>query len=292
MHPFFSFIFIFGTYNINEFKMEDKRLFLLDGHALVYRAHFAFITRPLINSKGVNTSAVTGFVRTLWDLMVNQKPTHIAVAFDPKGGTFRHEYYPQYKANRDAQPEDITIAMKYIPAIVEAFNIPAVMVPNYEADDVIGTLAKQAEKEGYTVYMVTPDKDYAQLVSPNIYMYKPGRQGSDVDILGEKEILESWDISRVDQVIDVLGLQGDSVDNIPGIPGIGPKTAVALLKEYGTVENLIANADQLKGKQKENVIQFAEQGLMSKRLATIDINSPIQFDAEKFTLRPDQQRKN
>jgi len=291
MHPFFSFIFIFGTYNINEFKMEDKRLFLLDGHALVYRAHFAFITRPLINSKGVNTSAVTGFVRTLWDLMVNQKPTHIAVAFDPKGGTFRHEYYPQYKANRDAQPEDITIAMKYIPAIVEAFNIPAVMVPNYEADDVIGTLAKQAEKEGYTVYMVTPDKDYAQLVSPNIYMYKPGRQGSDVDILGEKEILESWDISRVDQVIDVLGLQGDSVDNIPGIPGIGPKTAVALLKEYGTVENLIANADQLKGKQKENVIQFAEQGLMSKRLATIDINSPIQFDAEKFTLDPINKEK-
>jgi DNA polymerase-1 len=291
MHPFFSFIFIFGTYNINEFKMEDKRLFLLDGHALVYRAHFAFITRPLINSKGVNTSAVTGFVRTLWDLMVNQKPTHIAVAFDPKGGTFRHEYYPQYKANRDAQPEDITIAMKYIPAIVEAFNIPAVMVPNYEADDVIGTLAKQAEKEGYTVYMVTPDKDYAQLVSPNIYMYKPGRQGSDVDILGEKEILESWDISRVDQVIDVLGLQGDSVDNIPGIPGIGPKTAVALLKEYGTVENLIANADQLKGKQKENVIQFAEQGLMSKRLATIDINSPIQFEAEKFTLDPINKEK-
>ncbi len=291
MHPFFSFIFTFGTCKFNEYKMEDKRLFLLDGHALVYRAHFAFITRPLINSKGVNTSAVTGFVRTLWDLMVNQKPTHIAVAFDPKGGTFRHEYYPQYKANRDAQPEDITIAMKYIPAIVEAFNIPVVMVPNYEADDVIGTLAKQAEKEGYTVYMVTPDKDYAQLVSPNIYMYKPGRQGSDVDILGEKEILEAWDISRVDQVIDVLGLMGDSVDNIPGIPGIGPKTAVALLKEYGTVENLIANADQLKGKQKENVIQFADQGLMSKRLATIDINSPIQFDAEKFTLDPINKEK-
>jgi len=271
--------------------MEDKRLFLLDGHALVYRAHFAFITRPLINSKGVNTSAVTGFVRTLWDLMVNQKPTHIAVAFDPKGGTFRHEYYPQYKANRDAQPEDITVAMKYIPAIVEAFNIPVVMVPNYEADDVIGTLAKQAEKEGYTVYMVTPDKDYAQLVSPNIYMYKPGRQGSDIDILGEKEILENWEIERVDQVIDVLGLQGDSVDNIPGIPGIGPKTAVALLKEYGSVENIIANAEQLKGKQKENVIQFADQAMLSKRLATIDINSPIQFDAQKFTLDPINKEK-
>jgi len=181
--------------------MEDKRLFLLDGHALVYRAHFAFIARPLINSKGVNTSAVSGFVRTLWDLMVNQKPTHIAVAFDPKGGTFRHEYYPLYKANRDAQPEDITVAMKYIPEIVEAFNIPAVTVTNFEADDVIGTLAKQAEKEGYTVYMVTPDKDYAQLVSPNIYIYKPGRQGNEVEILGEKEVLASWDIARVEQVM-------------------------------------------------------------------------------------------
>lgn len=271
--------------------MEDKRLFLLDGHALVYRAHFAFITRPLINSKGLNTSAITGFVRTLWDLMTNQKPTHIAVAFDPKGGTFRHEYYPQYKANRDAQPEDITIAMQYIPSIIEGFNIPVVMVQNYEADDVIGTLAKQAEKEGYTVYMVTPDKDYAQLVSPNIYMYKPGRQGNEVEILGEKEILANWDIERVDQVIDVLGLQGDSVDNIPGVPGIGPKTAVTLLKEFGSVENIIANADKLKGKQKENVINFAEQALMSKRLATIDINSPIQFDATRYNLDPMNKEK-
>jgi len=223
--------------------------------------------------------------------MTNQKPTHIAVAFDPKGGTFRHEYYPQYKANRDAQPEDITIAMQYIPSIIEAFNIPVVMVKNYEADDVIGTLAKQAEKEGYTVYMVTPDKDYAQLVSPNIYMYKPGRQGNEVEVLGEKEILANWEIDRVEQVIDVLGLQGDSVDNIPGVPGIGPKTAVTLLKEFGSVENIIANADKLKGKQKENVINFADQALLSKRLATIDINSPIQFDAEKFNLDPMNKEK-
>jgi DNA polymerase I len=271
--------------------MEDKRLFLLDGHALVYRAHFAFITRPLINSKGLNTSAITGFVRALWDLMINQKPTHIAVAFDPKGGTFRHEFFPAYKANRDAQPEDITIAMKYIPDIVDAFNIPVVMVPNYEADDVIGTLAKQAEKEGYTVYMVTPDKDYAQLVSENIYMYKPGRQGNEVEILGIKEVLENWDIERVEQVIDVLGLQGDSVDNIPGIPGIGPKTAVALLKEYGSVENIIANAENLKGKQKENVITYADQAMLSKRLATIDLNSPIQFDATRFNLDPMNKEK-
>jgi len=223
--------------------------------------------------------------------MTNQKPTHIAVAFDPKGGTFRHEYYPQYKANRDAQPEDITIAMQYIPSIIEAFNIPVVMVKNYEADDVIGTLAKQAEKEGYTVYMVTPDKDYAQLVSPNIYMYKPGRQGNEVEVLGEKEILANWEIDRVEQVIDVLGLQGDSVDNIPGVPGIGPKTAVTLLKEFGSLENIIANADKLKGKQKENVINFADQALLSKRLATIDINSPIQFDAEKFNLDPMNKEK-
>ena len=285
------FIHTFVQYQIRIIIMEDKRLFLLDGHALVYRAHFAFITRPLINSKGLNTSAITGFVRTLWDLMTNQKPTHIAVAFDPKGGTFRHEYYPQYKANRDAQPEDITIAMQYIPSIIEAFNIPVVMVKNYEADDVIGTLAKQAEKEGYTVYMVTPDKDYAQLVSPNIYMYKPGRQGNEVEVLGEKEILANWEIDRVEQVIDVLGLQGDSVDNIPGVPGIGPKTAVTLLKEFGSVENIIANADKLKGKQKENVINFADQALLSKRLATIDINSPIQFDAEKFNLDPMNKEK-
>ncbi len=271
--------------------MEDKRLFLLDGHALVYRAHFAFIARPLINSKGLNTSAITGFVRTLWDLMINQKPTHIAVAFDPKGNTFRHEVYPAYKANRDAQPEDVTLAMKYIPDIVEAFNIPAVMVPNYEADDVIGTLAKQAEREGYTVYMVTPDKDYAQLVSPNIYIYKPGRQGNDAEILGEKEILENWNIERVEQVIDVLGLQGDSVDNIPGIPGIGPKTAVLLLKEYGSVENILANAEKLKGKQKENVVQYADQALLSKQLATINIESPIQFDAERFNLDPMNKEK-
>ncbi len=285
------FIHTFVQYQIRIIIMEDKRLFLLDGHALVYRAHFAFITRPLINSKGLNTSAITGFVRTLWDLMTNQKPTHIAVAFDPKGGTFRHEYYPQYKANRDAQPEDITIAMQYIPSIIEAFNIPVVMVKNYEADDVIGTLAKQAEKEGYTVYMVTPDKDYAQLVSPNIYMYKPGRQGNEVEVLGEKEILANWEIDRVEQVIDVLGLQGDSVDNIPGVPGIGPKTAATLLKEFGSLENIIANADKLKGKQKENVINFADQALLSKRLATIDINSPIQFDAEKFNLDPMNKEK-
>ncbi|MBK8701472.1 MAG: DNA polymerase I [Saprospiraceae bacterium] len=265
--------------------MSDKKLFLLDGHALVYRAHFAFIQRPLINSKGINTSAVTGFMRTLWDLMQNQKPSHIAVAFDPKT-TFRHEYFPAYKANRDAQPEDISIAMPYIRSILEAMKIPILFRDNFEADDLIGTIAKQAEKEGYTVYMVTPDKDYGQLVSENIFMYKPSRQGNGVEVLGVKEILEQWEIDHVEQVIDALGLIGDSVDNIPGIPGIGPKTAVGLLKEYGSVENVIANADKIKGKNGERIREFAEQALLSKRLATINLESPIQFDENDFRIDP------
>jgi DNA polymerase-1 len=271
--------------------MEDKRLFLLDGHALVYRAHFAFITRPLINSKGVNTSAITGFTRTLWDLLQNQKPTHIAVAFDPPSPTFRHEMFEEYKANRDEQPEDISIALPYIQDIVKAFNIPIVMVEGYEADDVIGTLAKKAEKDGYTVYMVTPDKDYAQLVSDKVFMYKPSRQGNGVEIIGVPEVLEKWQISRVEQVIDVLGLQGDSVDNIPGIPGIGAKTAVKLLAKFDSVEGLIANTDQLKGKQKEKVEQFSEQGLLSKKLATIELDVPIDFDPKALTLDPFNREK-
>lgn len=264
--------------------MSEKKLFLLDGHALVYRAHFAFITRPLINSKGMNTSAVTGFVRTLWDILRNEKPTHIAVAFDPKGETFRHEYFPEYKAGRDATPEDIVTALPYIKKIVEGFDIPIVSIPTYEADDVIGTLAKQAEKEGFKVYMVTPDKDYAQLVSENVFMYKPSRQGNGVDILGVPEVLEKWGIQRVNQVIDVLGLQGDSVDNIPGIPGIGPKTATKLLAQFDSLEGILENTDQLKGKQKEKVIEFAEQGRLSKRLATINIEVPCEFNAERYKV--------
>lgn len=264
--------------------MSEKKLFLLDGHALVYRAHYAFINRPLINSKGINTSAITGFVRFLWDILKNQNPTHIAVAFDPKGPTFRHEAFEPYKANRDAQPEDITIAMPYIEEIVKGFNIPIMTIPGFEADDAIGTIAKQAEKEGFKVYMVTPDKDYAQLVSENIFMYKPSRSGNGVEILGEPEVLEKWDIENVLQVIDILGLQGDSVDNIPGIPGIGAKTAVKLLKVYKSVEGIIENVGDLKGKQKENVINFAAQGLLSKELATIKLDVPIQFDAKKYVV--------
>jgi DNA polymerase-1 len=265
---------------------EDKRLFLLDGHALVYRAHYAFIGRPLINSKGLNTSAITGFVRTLWDLMRSQEPTHLAVSFDISAKTFRNDMYPEYKANREATPEDITIALPYIMDIVKAFKIPVVAMEGYEADDVIGTLSKQAEKEGYSVYMVTPDKDFSQLVSDKIFLYKPSRMGNGVEILGVPEVLEKWNIEDVDQVVDMLGLQGDSVDNIPGIPGIGPKTASKLLAKYGSVENLIEHSHELKGKQKERVEEFAEQGILSKKLARIDVNVPIQFDAKAFELEP------
>lgn len=263
---------------------SKKTLFLLDGHALVYRAHYAFIAKPLYNSKNVNTSAIVGFVRTLWDILKTRKPSHIAVSFDLSGPTFRHEKFPAYKANREAQPEDITFALPYIEKFVNAFNIPVVTAEGYEADDVIGTLAKQAEKVGFEVYMVTPDKDYAQLVSRNIKMYKPARMGNDIEILGEEEIKTKWGITRMDQVIDILGLQGDSVDNIPGVPGIGPKTAIKLLEEFDSVENLLANTHLLKGKQKENLETYAEQAILSKELATIDINVPVMFDEEKYVV--------
>ena len=266
--------------------MSEKKLFLLDGHALVYRAHYAFITRPLVNSKGLDVSAITGFTRYLWDILSNQKPSHIAVSFDLHGPTFRHEMFSEYKANREAQPEAISAAFPYIERIIKAFKIPIATKEGFEADDVIGTLAKQAEKKGFEVYMVTPDKDYAQLVSDKIFMYKPGRSGGEVEILGAKEVLEKWNIERIDQVVDILGLQGDSVDNIPGIPGIGAKTAVKLLKQFGSVEGLLENTDKLKGKQKEKVEEFAEQGRLSKVLATIDVNVPVQFDENIYKTEP------
>lgn len=270
--------------------MAEKKLFLLDGHALVYRAHYAFISRPLINSKGQNVSAVNGFTRSLWDVLQNQKPSHIAVSFDLPGPTFRHEMFNEYKANRDAQPEDISLALPFIKRIVEGFKIPVVTAEGYEADDVIGTLAKQAEKEGFQVFMMTPDKDYAQLVSENIFMYKPGRGGGEVEVMGVPEVCEKWGIKRVEQVIDVLGLQGDASDNIPGIPGVGAKTAVKLLAQFDSLEGILANTDQLKGKQKEKVIAFAEQGRLSRKLATIDIDVPIKFDAAIYVLEePDKE---
>ncbi|MCB0532905.1 MAG: hypothetical protein KDD14_11965, partial [Saprospiraceae bacterium] len=263
-----------------------KKLFLLDGHALIYRAHYAFISRPLINSKGWNVSAIQGFMRTLWDMMKREKPTHLAVVFDPPGGTFRHTEFELYKANRDAQPEDITLAIPWVEKIVQAMNIPVLIIKNYEADDVIGTLAKQAGKQGYDVYMVTPDKDFGQLVDDHIFLYKPGRQGNDVEIWGPKEVCERWGIKRVDQVIDMLALMGDAVDNIPGLPGIGEKTAAKLLDQFDNVENLLANADQLKGKQQETVKTQGEKATLSKWLATIEINAPVQFDEKFFEIEP------
>jgi DNA polymerase-1 len=266
--------------------MTDKKLFLLDGHALIYRAHFAFITRPLMNSKGWNVSAVQGFMRTMWELMQHEKPTHIAVVFDPKGGNFRNEKFEAYKANREAQPEDITFALPWVNKIVRAMNIPVVIVPNYEADDVIGTLAKQAEKVGYTTFMVTPDKDFGQLVSENIRLYKPSKGGEPAEIWGPKEVCDRWCIKRVDQVVDMLGLMGDAVDNIPGLPGIGEKTACKLLAEFDTVENLLANVDKLKGKQQEIVKTYHEKATLSKWLATIDIHAPVQFHEKDYEIEP------
>ncbi len=264
--------------------MSQGKLFLLDGHALVYRAHYAFITRPLINSKGLNTSAINGFIRTLWDIIQNEKPTHLAVAFDLHGPTFRHEFFQEYKANREAQPEDITKAFPWIEKVVRAFNIPVITKESFEADDVIGTIAKQAARENFKVFMVTPDKDYGQLVEENIFMYKPSRQGNGVDILGPKEITEVWGIERVDQVIDMLGLQGDAVDNIPGIPGVGEKTAAKLLKEFGTLELILENAEKIPGKLKDKILENKHLAVLSKRLATIDINVPITFDEKAYRI--------
>jgi DNA polymerase-1 len=263
-----------------------KKLYLLDGHALIYRAHFAFIARPLINSKGWNVSAVQGFIRTLWDLMQTENPTHLAVAFDLPGGTFRHDRFDQYKANREAQPEDITFGIPWVERIIRAMNIPVISVPRYEADDVIGTIAKQAARMNYEVYMVTPDKDFGQLVEEHVFLYRPGRQGNDVEKWGIQEVCERWGIRRVEQVVDMLALMGDSVDNIPGLPGIGEKTAAKLLETYDNVENLLANAHQLKGKQQEIVSQHGDKARLSKWLATIDTEVPIQFEEAAFEIEP------
>ncbi|HCY46170.1 MAG TPA: DNA polymerase I [Flavobacteriales bacterium] len=260
---------------------KEKKLFLLDAFALIFRAYYAFIKNPRINSKGLNTSAMFGFTNTLLEIINNEKPTHIAVVFDPPGGSKqRKEDFPAYKANREETPNDIILSIPYIKRIIEGFNIPCLVAPGFEADDLIGTLAKQAEKEGYTTYMMTPDKDYAQLVSSNIFMYRPGRFGNPAQVWGIEEIREKFNVEDPIKIIDLLGLMGDKVDNIPGIPGIGPKTASKLLKEFGSVEGIIENADKLKGKQRENVENFAEQGIVSKQLATIilDVPNEVNFD--------------
>ncbi len=263
---------------------EKKTLYLLDAYALIYRAHFAFIKRPLINSKGNNVSAISGFVRALWDIIKNNKPTHIGVAFDLKGPTFRHDLFPEYKANREAQPEDISYAVPIIKKLLNAFNIPILEKQGFEADDIIGTIAHKAEKEGFDVFMVTPDKDFGQLVTDKVTLLRPGRQGNDSELMGPKEIIEKWNIKRVDQVIDMLGLQGDAVDNIPGIKGVGPKTASKLLEQYDTIEGILDHVDELKGALKEKVASQKEQALLSKVLARIDIDVPLDLDIDALHI--------
>ena len=269
----------------------EKKLFLLDAYALIYRAHFAFINNPRINSKGLNTSSIFGFCNSMLEVINKHQPTHLGVVFDPPGGSSREDVFVEYKANRQEMPEDIRKSIPYIFDILNAMNIPFKMEDGFEADDLIGTLAKQAEKEGYQVFMMTPDKDFGQLVSENIFIYKPGRSGNPSEILGPKEICEKFEIERPEQVIDILGLWGDAVDNIPGIPGIGEKTAKKLIKTYGSIENLLENTADLKGKQKENVENFAEQGLISKQLATIILDCPIAFDEEEFVRKEINEKK-
>ena len=269
----------------------EKKLFLLDAYALIYRAHFAFINNPRINSKGLNTSSIFGFCNSMLEVINKHQPTHLGVIFDPPGGSSREDVFVEYKANRQEMPEDIRKSIPYIFDILNAMNIPFKMEDGFEADDLIGTLAKQAEKEGYQVFMMTPDKDFGQLVSENIFIYKPGRSGNPSEILGPKEVCEKFEIERPEQVIDILGLWGDAVDNIPGIPGIGEKTAKKLIKTYGSIENLLENTADLKGKQKENVENFAEQGLISKQLATIILDCPIAFDEEEFERKEINEKK-
>ena len=263
---------------------HEKKLFLLDAYALIFRAYYAFIRTPRINSKGLNTGAMFGFTNTLLDILNNEKPSHIAVVFDAPEQTLREIDYEAYKANRSETPEDIKLAVPYIKKIVEAFNIPMLIAPGYEADDIIGTLVKKAEEKGFHTYMMTPDKDYGQLVSDKSFIYKPGYQGGKAEILGEAEVCAKFNIQNVSQVIDLLGMMGDAVDNIPGLPGIGEKTASKLLAEFGSLEGLLANTDKLKGKQKENVENFKEQGILSKKLATIMLDAPTPFDEEALKV--------
>ena len=266
------------------------KLFLIDAYALIYRSYYAFIKNPRINSKGVNTSAIFGFINSLEDVLKRENPTHIAVAFDPKGPTFRHEAFEQYKAQREETPEVIRQSVPIIKEIIEAYNIPILEVPRYEADDVIGTVSKQAEKEGFEVYMMTPDKDYGQLVSEHIFMYRP-KFGGDYEIMGVPEVLNKYGLTSTEQVIDLLGLMGDASDNIPGCPGVGEKTAQKLLTEFGSIENLLANTDKLKGAQKKKVEENAEQIHFSKFLATIKTDVPIEFDAARCVReKPNEER--
>ncbi|NHM02289.1 DNA polymerase I [Flavobacterium difficile] len=264
--------------------MSQKRLFLLDAYALIFRGYYAFIKNPRINSKGMDTSAIMGFMNALMDVIKREKPDHLAVAFDKGGSTFRLEMFEQYKANRDATPEAIKIAVPYIQDLLRAMHIPIVEVAGFEADDLIGTIAKQAEKENYQVFMVTPDKDFAQLVSENIFMYRPARMGNDIEIWGIPEVQAKFEVEHPLQVIDYLGMMGDAVDNIPGLPGVGEKTAKKLLAEFGSMENLLDNTDKLKGALKTKIEANKEQGILSKKLATILLDCPVTFNEKDYEL--------
>jgi DNA polymerase-1 len=264
---------------------DQKKLFLLDAMALIYRAYFAFSNNHRINSKGQNTSAIFGFTTTLLEVLNKQKPTHLAVVFDTAAPTSRHEEFADYKANRQEIPEDLAIAIPLVQQLCEAFNIPVIAIDGYEADDIIGTLARQAEKEGFDTYMMTPDKDYGQLVDEHTFIYKPPRAGGAPEILGVKEICERWEIERVDQVIDILGLMGDAVDNIPGIRGVGEKTAIKFVKEFGSVENLLKNTHLLKGAMKEKVEAGKEDAIQSKRLATIITDVPVEIGLDELQTK-------
>ena len=268
-----------------------KKLFLLDAYALIFRGYYAFIKNPRINSKGMNTSAIVGFMNSLLEVIRKEQPHLLAVCFDKGGSQQRTAIYPEYKANREETPEAIRLAIPYIHQILEAMRIPIIEKEGYEADDIIGTLSKQAEKQGYTVYMVTPDKDYSQLVSPHIFMYKPARGGNEVEIWGVEEVKENFQVEYPEQVIDLLGMMGDAVDNIPGLPGVGEKTAQKLLKEFGSLENLLANTDKLKGKLRENIEANKEKGLLSKTLARILLDVPVTFDEKDFELSAPQMDK-
>ncbi len=269
----------------------QKRLFLLDAYALIFRGYYAFIKNPRINSKGMDTSAIMGFMNSLLDVIKREKPDYLAVAFDKGGSDYRLELFPEYKANRDETPEAIKIAVPYIQQLLEAMHIPIIEKPGFEADDLIGTLAKQAEKEGFQVFMVTPDKDFAQLVSENIFIYRPARMGNDIEIWGVPEVKAKFEIENPLQVIDFLGMMGDAVDNIPGLPGVGEKTAKKLLAEFGSLENLLANTDKLKGALKDKIEANKAQGLLSKELAKILLDCPVTFDADNFEVtKPDVEK--
>ena len=264
---------------------QPKKLFLLDAFALIYRAYFAFSNNHRVNSKGLNTSAMFGFTNTLLELLRKEKPTHIAVVFDTAKPTQRHVEFAEYKAHREEMPEDLSKSIPYIIRLIEGFNIPVISLDGFEADDIIGTLAKMAEPKGFTTYMMTPDKDFGQLVSENIFMYKPARLGNGAEVLGVAEVCKRWEIQNVDQVKDILGLMGDSVDNIPGIPGVGEKTAMQLVKDFGSIENLLQNTDKLKGKLKEKVENNKDKAIQSKWLATIICDVPVEFDEEKLRYK-------